>query len=662
MVDVTVTVTDVEEEGAVTITPLRGWTDTEFTAALTDGDGSVADQTWQWARSTNRSSWTDITGETSATYMTTPEDAGNYLRVSTEYTDERGSGKTAEAVLAARIADATDRPTTNIAPSFADATETRSIGQGTAPGRSIGAPVRASDPEADDVLTYSLSGTDAEKFDIDPATGQLRTKAVLDHDPKGTNTYMVTVNVHDGFDDTYGPSTASDATIEVTITVTAVSRTTTTTGGGGGFGPALSAPKFADGFRTPRPLAVNAKVGDAVGNPVAATHPDDLDVTYSLSGTDATLFTVDEETGQIRLGQEVSLELGHTYTVNLTATDSSGTGAIIIVDIEVPEPDTHPYDLKWKRHVREGRGHEGRLGLLRGSHRKGRSAGDRLTLLCGVTGCRSTSAKRRANCSGPLWVQLWPWPPWWASRCCWRSLGAVGAQSHSASRAFQRVWAAPGSELRVTITARNYGTFGQVVETLPDGFTFGGSSLDDAQVSSEGQTVQFNLLGDSRFTYTVTVPSVEGRYTFSGIIKNIDREEQTISGLLQLRVGPPPTPTPTSIPTPTPTPEPTATPTPTPTPTPVPTATAAPTVVPMPTPTPTPTATPVTVAQTPEAAEGASRHTLAHPRSPRHRRTPCPLPLLTQSSPRHRRTPCPLPLLTQKGHLEVDATPTLAAT
>ena len=35
---------------------------------------------------------------------------GNYLRVSTEYTDSRGSGKTAEAVLTERIADAADRP------------------------------------------------------------------------------------------------------------------------------------------------------------------------------------------------------------------------------------------------------------------------------------------------------------------------------------------------------------------------------------------------------------------------------------------------------------------------------------------------------------------------------------------------------------------------
>ena len=113
-------------------------------------------------------------------------------------------------------------------------------------------------------------------------------------------------------------------------------------GGGGGFGPALGAPQFVDGFRTSRILVVTAQAGSPVGGPVAATHPDDLAMTYALSGTDATLFTVDEETGQIRLGQAMTLELGQTYTVNLTATDSSGTGAIIIVVIEVA---FHPYDL-----------------------------------------------------------------------------------------------------------------------------------------------------------------------------------------------------------------------------------------------------------------------------------------------------------------------------
>ena len=118
-----------------------------------------------------------------------------------------------------------------------------------------------------------------------------------------------------------------------------------TGGGGGGFGAALVAPQFADGFRTSRPLGVNARAGDAVGDPVAATHPNDDDVTYSLSGADAALFTVDEETGQLRLAQGATLEVGQTYTVNLTATDSSGTGAIIIVVIAVAEGGGDPYDL-----------------------------------------------------------------------------------------------------------------------------------------------------------------------------------------------------------------------------------------------------------------------------------------------------------------------------
>ena len=116
-------------------------------------------------------------------------------------------------------------------------------------------------------------------------------------------------------------------------------------GGGGGFGPALIAPKFVDGFRTTRPLAVTAREGDAVGDPVAATHPNDDDVTYSLSGTNANLFTVDAETGQVRLGEGVTLALGQTYTLNVTATDESGTGAIIIVEIEVVEGPADPYDL-----------------------------------------------------------------------------------------------------------------------------------------------------------------------------------------------------------------------------------------------------------------------------------------------------------------------------
>ena len=214
--------------------------------------------------------------------------------------------------------------------------------------------------------------------------------------------------------------------------------------------------------------------------------------------------------------------------------------------------------------------------------------------------------------------------------------GGVDAQSHSATRTFRQNWASPGGELRVTITASNYGPIGQVVETLPEGFSYVNATLDEFQIEVEGRTLRFNLFGDARFNYVVTVPTVEGRYTFTGVIRNDDREERVIAGHTQFRVGPPPTPAPTSTPTPEPTatatpeptatstpeptatPEPTETPTPSPTPTPAPTATAtlSPTPEPTPTPAPTattspeptaapaPTATPVTVAATPEAEAG----------------------------------------------------------
>ena len=113
-----------------------------------------------------------------------------------------------------------------------------------------------------------------------------------------------------------------------------------------------------------------------------------------------------------------------------------------------------------------------------------------------------------------------------------------------------------------------------MVETLPDGFTFVSSTLPDNQVAQEGQLILFNLFGDSSFNYVVTVPTTEGQYTFSGVVKNVDREERTISGHRQFRVGPPPTPAPTATPPPVPTA--TVTPEPTPTPTPEPTATPVP--------------------------------------------------------------------------------------
>ena len=240
---VTITVTDAEEAGTITIGPLRGWDGTTFQAGLDDDDGGISGETWQWERSSNRSSWEAISGAASSTYTASSDDVDRYLRVTVTYEDTRGSGKEASAALTGRIEDSADRPISNNVPAFTETAPERSIGQGTAAGRNVGAPVRATDEDTGDILTYSLSGTDAILFDIDPATGQVLSRAVLDYDSDGTNSYSVQVRVHDG----YGPDYQStdvgvDVTIEVTITVTAAPTTGgfvggVVGGGGGGGGP-----------------------------------------------------------------------------------------------------------------------------------------------------------------------------------------------------------------------------------------------------------------------------------------------------------------------------------------------------------------------------------------------------------------------------------------
>ncbi len=204
--DVTITVTDVGEPGSVTLSSPNPQLGVPLMATLNDPeDGAVAGVTWQWARSSDGSTWTDIEEATSETYTPVAEDVGQYLRATAEYTDGEGSFSTVQAVSDALVA-------TNTAPEFPD-TETgeRSVLESTPEGGNIGAPVAATDAD-DDTLTYTLGGADAGSFDIDGSTGQIKVGAGTTPDPAVGDTYTVVVTATD-------PSGA-DATVTVTITVT----------------------------------------------------------------------------------------------------------------------------------------------------------------------------------------------------------------------------------------------------------------------------------------------------------------------------------------------------------------------------------------------------------------------------------------------------------
>ena len=156
----------------------------------------------------------------------------------------------------------------NDPPEFPAAEDGRTVPENTGAGVDIGLPVAATDPDNGDVLTYSLDETDAASFDIVPTSGQLQTKAPLDHETKSS--YTVTVSIRDSEDASGVADTATDDEITVTITVTDVNE-------------APEFPAEEDGSRT---VPDNSEAGQNIGAPVAATDDDDDALTYTLGGPD----------------------------------------------------------------------------------------------------------------------------------------------------------------------------------------------------------------------------------------------------------------------------------------------------------------------------------------------------------------------------------------
>ena len=410
--DVTVTVTNADEAGTVTLSSLQPQVGTTLTASVDDPDGGVSGDTWKWEGSSNKSDWAPSSGATAISYTPVAGDVGKFLQVTASYTDGHGPGKTAIVVSDNKVRVP---PATNTAPAFADDATTRTVEENTEAGRNIGDPVSATDSESDP-LTYSLSGTDAASFDIVQASAQLLTKAPLDYE-SAKRSYTVTVTATD-------PSGLFD-TIEVTInvanvneapvvTVTAPVRYPENSTGAVAFytasdpdsstinwsllGDDKDVFSIANGvlaFKTPpdyenpgdaddnnvyqiivqasdetnadsvvvaivvidvneppafgqephtRNIAENTAPGQNIGSPVAATDDDNGDsLTYTLGGADAASFDIDAKTGQLKTKALLDHEAAkNTYTVTVTATDSASATAEATVTITVTDVNEPP--------------------------------------------------------------------------------------------------------------------------------------------------------------------------------------------------------------------------------------------------------------------------------------------------------------------------------
>ena len=392
---VTVNVANVEEAGAVTLSHDRLRASVVITATLSDPDGNVSGETWQWNRGDE-----PIDGATANSHTVTTDDVGHVLSATIRYTDGHGPGKSARAATASAIG--------NDAPAFPANTFSRSIDENAATGTAVGEPVIAADPNSDTV-TYTLASGDAFSVQAD---GTIVSNGVLDYETSASHTVSITAtDVHGATADAVvtitvnnvdeaGVVALSNQAPKVGNTVTAsltdpdgatsahswqwqqdegnawndisdanagdytvgsadighLLRAVVSYADPQGPGKSASAqtatavandpPTFATADPMNAAVAENAPLGAFVGQPLQATDPNDDPLNFSLSGTDADTFSVDAN-GQISMAAVPDYEARSSYQVTATVSDPAGGSDAITVNVavqNVEEPGSVTFD------------------------------------------------------------------------------------------------------------------------------------------------------------------------------------------------------------------------------------------------------------------------------------------------------------------------------
>ena len=241
-VDVTVTVNDLEEPGAISVNNVNPGVGDELNFTLTDPDGGLKDISWNLeSRASSAASWSAVSGwfasvsqTTLATYSVREDVTGHQLRMRVDYADRRttatddpgtllvneGQDKTATSDDTEPV---TADPIVNAPPRFRGGGDF-SIAEGEA-GRNVGTPLVVSDRDNDTLRFGIEAGAGDDLFAINATSGQLSLiKAVDFEDPPVAGFYLVTITLHDG-KDADGNTEADpvvDATTGVSVTVTDV--------------------------------------------------------------------------------------------------------------------------------------------------------------------------------------------------------------------------------------------------------------------------------------------------------------------------------------------------------------------------------------------------------------------------------------------------------
>ena len=162
-VAVSVTVTNVDEPGVVTLSHPEPEVGSVLSAWLSDADGLVS-ESWSWQRSRDGSDWGGIDGAGSSSYTPVGADVGWWLRATVAYGNGHGAGKRSRAVSGSSVTDVDEAPSDPVDPVFVDPVDPvdpppRRGGGG---GGGGGAPAAAEPSPADEFSDLSEAGVHEE--------------------------------------------------------------------------------------------------------------------------------------------------------------------------------------------------------------------------------------------------------------------------------------------------------------------------------------------------------------------------------------------------------------------------------------------------------------------------------------------------------------------
>ncbi|MDP2507297.1 cadherin repeat domain-containing protein, partial [Oceanobacter sp. 3_MG-2023] len=199
-----------------------------------------------------------------------------------------------------------------VAPTITSGATATAIDENSGAGQVVYTAIADDSTDISDGVTFSLSGTDASRFSINSATGEVTLLADADYETKPSYNFTVTATDGAGNFTNQAVTLAVNNLDEVAPTITSGDTAT----------------------------AIDENSGAVVYTAIADDSTDISDgVTFSLSGDDAAYFSIDTSTGEVTLLADADYETKASYSFVVTATDGAGHFTDQTVTLDVNDLD-----------------------------------------------------------------------------------------------------------------------------------------------------------------------------------------------------------------------------------------------------------------------------------------------------------------------------------